>query len=130
METCRLVWVGVTAYLQSFLKRLTTPDRAYNLRIVGEEVTFWYKGSCFRGHRRPGTELAAAPWYSCARAGMKRPVKAYDGSGRDVTARVLEFWGPTGDWNAAVGLTFDPALDRTLVRPVTVRYNTGGVQTV
>ena len=135
-------WLLVKAHVRALLARPTIPllthwttDRAHT--ITSEEVadgwtsvTFEHRGKVYRGHAPPGARLEAQPWYQGARVTMRRPKRAYDGRGRDVTDRVKQYWGPCGDWNAAVGLRFRPAADPRLVAPVTVSFNDLSVDVV
>ena len=105
------------------IRRWTMPDRAYNVRIAGNTAVFMYAGNLYRGHHFGDRPLAPYPWYSSTRRSLKRPTAAIDAKGKDVTARVLQYWGPLGGWNESVGLSFVPELDKHISVPVTVSFN-------
>lgn len=84
-------------------------------------VTFKYRGKAYRGHLEPHSRLDLSSLGS--RCSMKRPTRAVDGSGRDVTTRVREFWGPAGNWGLELGLCFRPELEAEIELPLEVKFN-------
>ena len=92
-------------------------DAADNIQLV----TFRYHGRLYRGHLQSGSKLI--PYFPTGRCSMKRPVQCTDADGRNVTDAMRQYWGPMGEWNGSIGLSFVADVDNTIRSPVHVKFN-------
>lgn len=118
-------WILVKFKIIQIFAPLFRSDYPTNVRFYSvtsaQLVTFKYRGKAYRGHLLPYCRLDLCKLST--RCSMKRPTRAVDGRGQDVTSRVREFWGPSGNWNREMGLQFCPQLDAEIHLPLNVKFN-------
>lgn len=118
-------WILVKFKIFQMFAPLLRSDYPKNIRFQNLEsaqlVTFDYRGKSYRGHLLPGCRLDLSRLGT--RCSMKRPTRAVDGGGRDVTSSVREYWGPSGNWHQEMGLQFCPQLDAEIRLPLNVKFN-------
>lgn len=108
------------------VNRYWNVEQAYDVKVSDsgkDEVrlaTFKFRGRSFRGHFLPGTECPRQPWLQGATMSLKRPLKAYDAKGQDVSMLMREFWGPCGNWNKGLNMCISL---KHMDAPITVRFN-------
>lgn len=128
------LWLGALQYwhlvryrVLLLLEPVLARDYPHDVQVTkvgldAQQVTYKFRGKPYRGHLTSGQVMNLADVRN-ERCSMKRPTRATDALGNDVTPRIREYWGPAGDWNASVGLRFLPHLDPHIESPVVVKFN-------